>query len=111
MIIYECTACGKGATLWNGSLFDCAGDEIILRHSLFGNESGSAIGECNNGAVTAYSTGIESTNNSSCYSSQLNISMNSDINNKTVTCVHVDGTKETHINTSTVSFETGMIIL
>ena len=43
---YECTVCGKGATVWTGNLFECASNEIILHHRGF--ESGIS-GECNIG--------------------------------------------------------------
>ena len=63
---YECTVCGIGATIWTGSLFDCIDDEILLRHRSY--ESGT-VGQCNDGRVTAYSTGVSDVNgnHSVCY--------------------------------------------
>ena len=106
-VAYECTVCGEGATVWSGSLFDCANDEIILRHGKFDN--GTTAGECNNGAVTAHSIGVLDTyiNNSRCFLSLLNVSMNTDANNKTVMCLHVNGVNEVVVNTLTASFTTG----
>ena len=43
-----------------------------------------------------------------CYSSQLNISTNTGMNNKTVMCSHVDGLDISVIDTSTIAFITGI---
>ena len=105
-IAYECTVCGEGVTLWTGSLFDCASNGIILRHRLFeGGSASGARGECNNGAVTAHSIGVLRENNTNCYISQLNISMNTDRNNKTVTCIHISGPlNETVVDTTAIGY-------
>ena len=106
-IAYECTVCGEGGTEWTGSLFDqCVSNGIILRHGKFedGSASGSR-GECNNGAVTAHSIGVYRENNTNCYISQLNISMIADINNKTVTCIHIFGSlNETVVDTTAIGY-------
>ena len=101
---YQCTVCGEGATVWTGSLFDCAGDEITLRHSQF--VSGS-IGECNDGAVIARSIGVKDTNGSCCYASQLSFTANSDHNNKTVTCLHISNINVTDVGSLSVFPVTG----
>ena len=95
-------------------MFDCVGDEIVLRHNRFLN-SGLAIGgECNNGAVVAQGIGVDVDINSSrsvreCYSSQLNISTNTGMNNRTIMCSHVNGSDISVIDTSTITFITGML--
>jgi hypothetical protein len=98
--------------VWSGTLFECteSEDEIILRYSQFLNES-AVTRECNNGAVVAQSIGIEMDTNSSqkCYSSHLNISTNMGMSNKTVLCAHVDGMDISVIDTSTITFITGII--
>ena len=106
---YECTVCGEGATVWTGSLFACASNEIVLRHRKFENVTVTTAGECNNGAVTAHSIGTlgRSVKNSRCFLSLLNVSANTPANNKTITCLHVDGINETVIDTLTASFTTG----
>ena len=113
-MVYQCTVCGPPgatfATVWTGSLLKCRGNEIILRHGRF--NTSLAAGECNNGAVVAQVIGvIMDTNNSlptrECYYSQLNISTDIYMNNKTVTCLFVDITDETVINTATLTFKTG----
>ena len=105
-IAYQCTVCGEGATLWTGSLLNCNSNYLILSHRLF--EDGSASGarrECNNGAVTARSVGVLRGNSTvNCYISQLHISMNTDINNKTVTCIHAFGPSETVVDTMTIGY-------
>ena len=94
-------------------MFDCIGDKIILRHSRFLNES-AVGGECNNGAVVAQSIGVDADTDSErkCFSSQLNISTNMDMNNKTVVCLHDDATGNgtSVINTSTIIFITGSYV-
>ena len=109
-LIYECTVCGEGGTRWTGTLFNCrTPGGILLRHTKFENDN--AAGECNNGSLVAHSTGVVYTNNSRCFVSQLNVSMNTFINNKTVTCSHVDDTSETVVNTSTVNIQEGKHVL
>ena len=108
-VAYECTVCGIGATIWTGSLFDCIGNEILLRHHSY--ESGT-VGQCNDGRVTAYSTGVSDVNGSHsvCYSSQLRILVENDDSNKTVTCLADDGSAETVIGTASIHFTTGTYI-
>ena len=103
---FECTVCGIGGTVWTGSLFDCIGNEIVLRHRLF--EYGS-VGVCNNRAVIARSIQALDVNGSHCYSSQLNVIINSAMNNKTVTCLHDNGESETVIDTLKINITTGII--
>ena len=90
-LTYQCNLVGRGgATLWNGSLFDCPSksNQILLRHSEFED---SASGDCNSEAVIANSIGISLTNSSNqCYSSQLNIAVSPSMNNKTIECNHED---------------------
>ena len=101
-LIYQCTVCGEGVTVWTGSLFNCTSNNIILSHRLFEDEFGTTR-ECNNGAVTAHSVGVLRENDTDCYISQLVISKNTDINNKTVTCLRSAGGNETVIDTKTVN--------
>ena len=103
---FECLTCGEGGTVWTGSLFDCVGGAILLRHRQF--ESGSTAGVCNNGAVFARSIEVLDVNSSRCYSSQLSVIINSAMNNKTVTCLHTDVISETVIDTLKINITTGM---
>ena len=107
VIAYQCTVCGEGVTVWTGSLFNCTSNNIILSHRLFEDESGTTR-ECNNGAVTAHSVGVLRENDTDCYISQLVISKNTDINNKTVTCLRSAGGNETVIDTASVGHISGI---
>ena len=89
-----------GTTVWQGSAFDCARNEILLRHSQF--ESQAAIGECNNGAITG--RGIRSLDNA--FTSQLNVSVTTSLRGKTVQCVYDNGTTTT-IGRSSIIITTG----
>ena len=74
----------EGATVWRGTLFDCASNDITLLHSVF--KSGSeAFGICNNGAIAAQSIGVEN----SYYTSQLYVRLTSDVIGKTIICINV----------------------
>ena len=83
---FECTAFGGGLTTWQGTAFDCLEqkNKIELRHSEYRNSQ--ANGVCNNGAITAISTGISD----GCYVSQLNVTIREEMINKTIKCVHYD---------------------
>ena len=82
VLTFTCSITGGVSTLWNGTAFDCIGngDSISLRHRLFG--SGGIAGVCNNGAITGQSTGVDN----ECYTSQLNVTVDPSMSNKTVVC-------------------------
>ena len=82
-LTYDCTAVGLGNTLWEGSVFVCAGNSIVLLHTQYGG--GGTSGVCNGGEVTARS--IEVNNN--CYTSRLSIRVSPSFNNKTIKCTYV----------------------
>ena len=82
VLTIECTIMGRGATVWQGTAFQC-GSSIILRHSQFGG-SYNSIWTCNDGAIVAQALGI--VNNS--YVSQLNVTVSLELNNTTVECWH-----------------------
>ena len=80
---FECVVFGAGITIWQGTAFNfpCA---IRLRHSQYNNSG--AIGECNDGAIIANSVGVSG----DLYTSQLNVTINQDMINNTIECVHED---------------------
>ena len=82
-ITYECTIKGRinGATVWRGSAFNCLGNDINLLHSSIG----SGIGTCNNGAIVAQK--LRATDG--FYTSQLNVTISSDVIGKSVECAYV----------------------
>ena len=102
--MFECTISGGsgGSTVWQGSAFDCARNAILLRHSQF--ESQTAIGECNNGAITG--RGIHNTILNNAFTSQLNVSVTTSLQGKTIECVYDNGTTTT-IGSSSIIITTG----
>lgn len=81
VLTYTCTIEGGRSTVWSGSAFDCAGNEIVLHHNRFAGEG--VTDECNNGTITAHSVRVE---DNSHYTSQLNVTVSSGLHNKTVIC-------------------------
>lgn len=83
---YKCTIVGGFATVWQGSAFNCTGNEISLLHSRFMSNK-KKIAECNDGAILGQSLGIEN----NCYTSQLNVTVSYDMLGKNIECVQDDG--------------------
>ena len=81
VLSFTCTAVGSGSTIWNGTAFECTGNEIILRHSAFNGMDGIS-GECNNRAIIARSLSVDDMS----YTSQLNVTVSDGIHNKSVAC-------------------------
>ena len=82
----ECAIMGGGATVWQGSAFQCDYnniDAISLRHSQF-VESSKPKETCSNGAIVAQALGVVN----GSYVSQLNVTVSLELNNTTVECVH-----------------------
>ena len=87
-----------GTTVWSGTaLTGCDGNRIQLRHS---NEN--AVGQCNNGALSA-SLGIVG----NCATSELNVIIDSTLNNKTVQCVLNSNSGNPTIGVATIMLMTG----
>jgi hypothetical protein len=80
VLSYTCTVEGGNITIWSGSAFDCAENEIILCHNEFDN---GTSGECNDGGIIGQSVNIFGAH---YYISQLNILVSNELNNKTVNC-------------------------
>ena len=100
---FECTVCGSGSTVWNGTFFDCE-DEfgIELRHSRYNDfmdDMGpdgrtSLLKECNKGAVLAKGIGRFG----DCYTSQLIVTVGEEMINGTIECIHDNFIERTIIN-------------
>ena len=75
VLTYTCTAVCRGSTLWDGTAFDCDENGILLRHDQF--TSGGIGQDCNNGAIVGQSLRAEN----DCYTSELNVTTSSDLNN------------------------------
>lgn len=93
LLNFACTIVGGGNTLWRGSAFNCpsTSNEIVLRHSQFGGRNGT-FRSCNNGAIAGRSIDVEN----NCFTSQLNVTVSTSVNNRTVQCDH-DSNDETQI--------------
>ena len=92
-----------GATIWKGTAFDCPLNEIALLHSRF---TYGTFGVCNNGAIVTRSFPVEGNN----YTSQLNVTLTSDIAGETIMCVH-DNISSNIIQLSAVIPTTGNSII
>ena len=101
VLTYNCIIIGGGNTIWSGTAFNCPSksNETILRHSQFAR---GTFGSCNDGAITARSLGVVN----SCYSSQLNVTVSSDMNNQNIQCAHSSDRIVT-IGVETLSITTG----
>ena len=83
-VTYECTVIGTyfGNTVWAGSAFNCSLKEIVLQHRLFPE---NAYGECNTGSIVG--RGLYMGNGTS-YTSQLKVTVGSDIIGKSIECFY-----------------------
>ena len=90
IVTYECTVIGGqgGTTVWTGSAFHCPSSDhmIQLVHGHFASEKGS-VRYCNDGDIVARGLRVE--NNS--YTSQLNVTLTSDLAGESIECFHDDG--------------------
>ena len=101
---YKCSVVGVeprvGTTAWRGSalavLCSQGGGEIVLHHRSF-NEGRN----CGNIVVR----GIQE--DSGCYTSQLNVTVDPSLDNKTVECIYSNGTTTTVIETSSIEITKG----
>ena len=93
-----------GTTVWKGTAFDCpsSSHEIILLHSRFKNERGTHKA-CNNGTIVGQSLRVENTS----YTSQLNVTVSSNMIGESIKCVHDDGKVATSVESSTIIPTTG----
>ena len=105
VLSFQCSIVGGGTTVWQGSAFQCSGLNryISLRHSNY-NATEKPYGECNNGAISARAIGVHDNQ----FTSKLNVNISSEMNNKTVECVHDNG-RETEVGSALLSITTGML--
>ena len=88
-LAFECTIEGGITTTWQGTIFDeCANSDIVLRHSQFSSRTTISRNCSDTGLVISQS--ISAINN--IYRSQLTLTFNQQLNNKTVECAtSIDG--------------------
>lgn len=98
--VYNCSVVGSGKTVWKGSAFDCPdkNDTVNLVHSQFSTENARASGTCNNGMIVGYGIKVED----DCFTSQLNVTVTSDLDGKDIICVHDNGSSELVIGNVTI---------
>ena len=99
--MYECTVSGSGTTIWDGSAFRCPGDRVILRHSQF--KSGTSD-SCNGGEIVGHSIGVVG---NVCFTSQLNVTVGSNMDGETVSCTHNVDANTTVVGMHTIAITTG----
>ena len=83
----------RGTTVWKGSALSdhCDSNEIALLHRRFRDTNGT-FGECNNGAITGRSIGVE--NNGSLYISQLEYVVGPEMIEENIVCIYDSTTSE-----------------
>ena len=73
---------GGGFTVWSSSFFDCAHQDIRLRHSRYSDVGSPANGECSQGSIIAKSIGIYQ----QFYISHLTVTIEEEMINRTIEC-------------------------
>jgi hypothetical protein len=98
VLSYTCTAVGPGSTVYTGSVFNCPSsqDRIVFRHSEF--QPGS-VKRCTDGHIA----GQPLVASNDTFTSQLNVSVDAELNNGVVEC----GTLLTNIGTSAINVVSG----
>ena len=99
---------GGGLTIWNGSAFDCdsPNNEIILLHSRFNLTNDIAPLTCNNGAIVGQGVRVNSNN----YTSQVNVTLRSELVGKDIKCSHESGSSVSLIGNTSI-FIAGVCLL
>ena len=98
-LVLECTVTSTsegGITVWNSAFFHNCGDdkkpEITLLHNRYHNQSEGALNSvaCNNGSIIGRRLSVDPENIT--YTSQLTVTVNSNMIGKTISCEYDDGT-------------------
>ena len=84
VLSFICTVVGGTTTIWKGTAFDCpsAGNQIILRHSLFNNSQNTETLLCTDRLLVGQPLNVTG----DCYVSELNATVTDKVHNKTVQC-------------------------
>ena len=97
-VVYRCNVRGVGNTQWHGSAFDCATNDVILRHNRY-TELGGVMGECNNGIITGNSIGVEN----DIYVSEIRVDVVEGLLGGSISCTHNEQTRFTPIGTANIT--------
>ena len=92
-VTYECIVFGDrgGFTVWTGDFFvHCPNNktEMILRHEVSDSEFIDQLQMCNNGSIVGWIVRVEN----GTYTSQLNVTLTSDIVGRSIECAYDNGT-------------------
>ena len=103
ILVLTCIVDGGVITLWRGTAFSCptTNNEILLRHTLIASRTAS--GACNNGAIVGRGLGEED----NVYTSQLNVTVSSDLNSQTIECAYDDGIRTNVVFTTVITVLSG----
>ena len=104
-VVFECTTTGGVATVWRGSIFNCARmtNSVSLRHSQFSNIE-TVVGVCNDDIIKAHGVSVSGNN----YTSQLNITIDESMVGQTIKCAHDDGRSENVIGQKVLTLDEGI---
>ena len=105
-MIYECSIMGGfgGSTIFRGKpspFADCTGNPNLLSlpHSQFDHESQDVIRTCNDDAVIGRSISIQN----GTYTSQLSITITSELLGDTIQCIHNNGRSLSEVGSSRIN--------
>ena len=107
-VTYECTVSGNGATVWNGTAFDCplTNNELTIFHTISNSFISQRPLPCNNGAITVHAVRA----GNGFYTSQITIRVSNEFNGTTVVCAHDNGTLSTRIGSAILNITTGIYV-
>ena len=105
-LTFMCTILGNvGATVWRGSAIECpeTNHELIFLHLIRFTD----IRGCNGGAIIGRGIRIDNM----CFTSQLNITVDSSMDGKSIECFYNNGTSANLIGNSSVTITSGDVPL
>ena len=108
VVTYECTVIGRTTTVWRGSAVHCteSNNEVVflLNEHNDHTSSGGIYRSCKNGNSQGRIVRVENDSISLVnYTSQLNITLTSDLVNQSIECVDDDGSSETVIGSANIT--------
>ena len=102
MVIYECTVVGGTTTVWKGSIVDdhCqnSNHELKLSHAHYNSSEETHI-SCDYGSIFGRIVGVE--NNT--YTSQLIVNLTYSVTQKSIECIHDNGSSETSVGSINIT--------
>ena len=102
VVTFRCTVVGNvGATVWRGSAIECpeTNHELTFLHLIRFTD----IRGCSGGAIIGHGIDVEG----NCYTSQLNVTVDTSMDGKSVECFYNNGTFANLIGNSSVAITSG----